>query len=204
MMMKKIPATLAVVAAAGLMLSGCVTIESEPQGSDEVPATSAPATEPAQDEGEAPADESSEPDADATEDDQESEEPDESAETVDIAGDAEGTVYARAHQAFSPYLVVWVVDEDESRIVYTERNCLGRIVEQGSGSYEDPADEDYTLITWDANPFGNGQTSRVDLTETSVGIQYQSETATTSVEAATDQYMGMCVDAGETVADFIF
>lgn len=208
----KMPATLVVLAAAGLLLSGCVTIESGPQGSDETPAASAPAEEQPQDEStETDADEEVADTEDSDDDEQEpgtedsdDDEAEESSESVDIAGGEEGTVYARAHQAFSPHLVVWVVNEDESRIVYMERSCLGSIVEQGSGSYEQPADEDYTEIAWDANPFGNGLTSRVDLSEHSIGVQYSGEAATTSVEAAVDEYQGMCIDAGETVAEFVF
>lgn len=59
------------------------------------------------------------------------------------------------------------------------------------------------VVTWHANPFGNSVTSRVELSEHSIEIQHLGAAATTSVEAATEQYTSMYIDAGETVAQFV-
>jgi len=81
-----------------------------------------------------------------------------------------------------------------------ERNCLSRVVDQGSRTDKQPADEDCTVVKWDANPFDSGVTSRVEPRERSTENQHLGEAATTSVEAATEQYTSMCIGTGETVA----
>jgi hypothetical protein len=205
---KKILTTALTVIAVPLLLTGCIAVESAPQGSEQQPpATQSAAPEqspaPAEEITDAPTVDATEP-ADADGDDAAptefpaTEEPDENA--VDLSAE-DGTVYLHAVQAFSPRLERWVVDGDT--LIFQELDCLGRTKKDVTANLVDTGANTF-LATWEGdNPLINSPQSALTITDTALTPDY-GEIASSRAEAQADIYQNMCIEAGGSIASFIF
>jgi len=183
---------------AALALAGCVVVEAAPK--DEAPPSFPATSAPKPGNSSAPSD---------TEE-HGSTEPAESAspkvEIVDLAPET-GTVYVVANRSggllsppkvVGPWLTHWHIDGE--RITYQEVLCTGQVVTEATGRLGDEQ------VLWDGvDPWigdADSETSSMKRTESTIRVGF-TETASTDVEAAKDEFTELCADAGETVADFV-
>ncbi|WP_432789371.1 hypothetical protein QYM46_13670 [Brevibacterium sp. K11IcPPYGO002] len=193
----QISTAVASLALATLALTGCV-VENVPAGAQDPqpPATSAPSTEP-EPPGEEEGDESTE---DGSQDESK-------AETSDLGVEDGQTQYLRAIQNFSPTLERWVLDEDAEEITYSLINCAGQAESEGVANLEQAAGSEGTAFeaTWiGKSPLENVAAESVRLEITDDMLTNFSDVATSRTEIEAGNFSRMCVDAGETAADFVF
>lgn len=127
---------------------------------------------------------------------------DSSVGKVDLAPD-EGVQYLHAVQAFSPLLESWVVDQDGGSLSYMRYTCLGRLDDGGTGAIA-PYKGDKWQVTWDGDSplrLTSGATERVAITDRALVLGTESATISTEIEL--EKFVGMCQDAGETIASFV-
>ncbi|MGW8483570.1 hypothetical protein ACWGJP_10550 [Microbacterium sp. NPDC055903] len=130
------------------------------------------------------------------------EEDESSGEEVDLAPES-GVQYLHAVQAFSPLLESWVVDQDGGSLSYMRYTCLGRLDDGGTGAIA-PYRGDKWQVTWDGDSplrLTSGATERVAITDRALVLGTESATSSTEIEL--QKFIGMCQDAGETIASFV-
>ena len=134
--------------------------------------------------------------------------PDEpTGETADLGVEAGQVQYFRAIQNFSPTLERWVVDEDADEATYSLINCVGQAESEGVANLEpaDGVDESAWTATWiGKSPLKNVAAESVRLEITDDTLTNFSDVATSRTEIEAGNFSRMCVDAGETAADFVF
>ncbi|MDQ0648620.1 hypothetical protein QFZ53_002816 [Microbacterium natoriense] len=124
------------------------------------------------------------------------------ADEIDLASE-DGVQYLHAIQAFSPLLESWVVDQDGESLSYMRYNCVGRLDDGGTGAIA-PYKGDKWQVTWDGDSplrLTSGATERLAITDRSLSLGTESATVSTEIEL--EKFVGMCKDAGETVAGFV-
>ncbi|WP_169252860.1 hypothetical protein [Brevibacterium sp. 'Marine'] len=193
----KITTTAASLALAAFVLTGCV-VENVPAGAQDPqpPATSAPSS--------APETSAEEDTSERTENDG-NDEP--TAETTDLGVEDGQTQYVRAIQNFSPTLERWVLDEDADEVTYSIINCLGQAESEGVANLEPAEGGEGTAYeaTWiGKSPLENVAAESVRLEITDDTLTNFSDVATSRTEIEAGNFSRMCVDAGETAADFVF
>ena len=164
-------------------LSGCVSLDMSKQP-EHAASTSA----------EAPTSTSSDdesPEADATADPTKA-----PAVTLDSGAD-----YARAVQAFSPYIQLWTIDGDS--ITYEDRNCV-KTKSEGTGTLG-PDEGGLRQVRWDGeeSPLDPMALMTVDLEIddehlTESGMPKQ-EWSLADVEGQEKKFVDMCLETGKTV-----
>lgn len=164
-------------------LSGCVSLDMLKQPEPATPTSAeAPTSAPSDDE-------SSE--ADATADPTKT-----PAVTLDSGAD-----YARAVQAFSPYIQLWTVEGDS--ITFEDRNCV-KTKSEGTGTLG-PDEGGLRQVRWDGeeSPLDPNALLTVDLeiddehlTESGMPMQ---DWSLPDVEGQEKKFVEMCLEAGETV-----
>lgn len=194
---KRITAAATGLVLAALALTGCV-VENAPSGAQnpQDPVPSAPATK-----SETPTDE----DGDESTVDGGNDEP--TAETTDLGVEDGQTQYVRAIQAFSPQLERWIVDEEAGEVTYSIINCLGQAQSEGVATLEPTEGDDDSAwtATWiGASPIENVAAESIRLEITEDTLKNFSDVATSRAEIEAGNFSRMCVDAGETAADFVF
>lgn len=199
---KNFIATAAGLGLSVLLLAGCVTVDDGPVGKPQAsaPAASPPAnTAPAP---ETPAPSASDGGQEAASDGG-STSPTPSVPEVSLALEPGEVQYVRAHQAFSPLLERWVIDEQAGEVTYQRFDCVGRTDAAGSGVIV-PEKGGTWEITWDGeNPtlYAAGQGMRVEISERS--LVSGTDVASGNAQIELQHYVGMCRDVGETVAGFV-
>ena len=196
-----------IVAVAALALTGCSYPGDDEDraayqaGADapQPPATSAPSEEP-----DAPSTEAESP-ADGDEGTEEDSSQDkEKSETADLKVEDGQVQYLRTIQNFSPTMERWVVDEDAGEVTYSMVNCLGHEESAGVATLE-PLDDTEWEATWIGDsPVPNlaAESIRLEITENT--LTNFSDVASSRTEIESSNFNQMCVDAGETAADFVF
>ncbi|SMX99046.1 hypothetical protein [Brevibacterium linens] len=193
----KITTTAASLALAAFVLTGCV-VENVPAGAQDPqpPATSAPSSAP---------ETSAEEDTSERTENERNDEP--TAETTDLGVEDGQTQYVRAIQNFSPTLERWVLDEDADEVTYSIINCLGQAESEGVANLEPAEGGEGTAYeaTWiGKSPLENVAAESVRLEITDDTLTNFSDVATSRAEVEAGNFSRMCVDAGETAADFVF
>jgi len=131
-----------------------------------------------------------------------------SVTSVDLSPES-GVQYLQAIQAFSPELDQWVLDRENGEAIYKKYNCLGQTQAVGTGLLEVVTDEDgdevYTVI-WDgASPYQFDRQAAMELdlvTDRTLTVDRMNRaSARTDVEL--ERYKGMCIGAGEMLANFL-
>ncbi|MEU3041576.1 hypothetical protein ABZ700_11595 [Streptomyces diastaticus] len=197
--MKKHLMALPLAALAVIGMSGCTavvvpdepqaTVTVSPQDSDAQPSQDAEQGSQTQDSETKPAVPSQEQEA---------------GTTIDLGGDEmKGTVYLEAVQSFSPYLSKFVVDGDT--LHYSRYTCLGE--DEGSratgtlGAWH--INEELQEIQWPGETdLQTGPLAITDqLLETS--LVTGDEMASSDLEAQKSRFSSMCMDAGQSIAEFI-
>ncbi|MFP3397639.1 hypothetical protein SB749_15015 [Brevibacterium sp. SIMBA_078] len=192
----QISTAVASLALAVLALTGCV-VENAPAGAKgpKTPATSAPSTEP-----ETPGEDDESTAEDGSQDESK-------GETTDLGVEDGQVQYLRAIQNFSPTMERWVVDEDAAEVTYSTMNCLGQPEAEGVATLEQAGGNEGTAFeaTWiGKSPLKNVAAESVRLEITEDTLTNFSDVATSRTEIEARNFSRMCVDAGETAADFVF
>lgn len=163
-------------------LSGCVSLDMSKPEETTPTSAEAPTSTPSDDES---------PEADATADPTKTR-----AVTLDSGAD-----YARAVQAFSPYIELWTIDGDS--IKYEDRNCV-KTKSEGTGTLE-PDEGGLRHVRWDGeeSPLDPNALLTVDLEIddehlTEPGLPKQ-DWSVPDVEGQEKKFVEMCLEAGETV-----
>lgn len=194
-----LPVAAAVVA---LSMGGCVTVDNTP--------VSAPKTGQSSQEAQAPephpTEEAAPQPSDGGEPESETAAPE--IETIDLSPES-GTLYLHAVQAFSPEFEAWTIDTEAGTVEYRRYSCLGTTQGIGVGSIapREGGDEDAYMITWEGeNPgrAGNGSSLQDRVTVSEKTLQSGSEVSTTHHDIEVERFTGLCKDAGEMVAGFVF
>lgn len=127
---------------------------------------------------------------------------------IDLSPES-GVQYLQAIQAFSPELDQWVLDRENGEAIYKKYNCLGQTQAVGTGLLEVATDEDgdevYTVI-WDgASPYAFSRQAALEfdlVTDRTLTVDRMNRaSARTDVEL--ERYKGMCIGAGEMLANFL-
>lgn len=129
----------------------------------------------------------------------------EAGTTIDLGSDeVKGTVYLEAVQSFSPYLSKFVIDGDT--LHYTKYTCLGE--DKGSRASGKltawSVNEEKKEIQWPGD--SDLQTGPVAVTDQFLETIYVTgdEMASSDLEAQQNAFSSMCLDAGQTIAEFVF
>lgn len=127
---------------------------------------------------------------------------------IDLSPES-GVQYLQAIQAFSPELDQWVLDRENGEAIYKKYNCLGQTQAVGTGLLEVATDEDgdevYTVI-WDGtSPYGFSKQAAMEfdlVTDRTLTVDRMNRaSARTDIEL--ERYKGMCIGAGEMLANFL-
>lgn len=128
----------------------------------------------------------------------------ETGTTIDLGSDeVEGTVYLEAVQSFSPYLSKFVIDGDT--LHYTKYTCLGE--DKGSRASGKlmawSVNEDKKEIQWPGDT--DLQTGPLAVTDQflETSLVTGDEMASSDIEAQQSAFSSMCMDAGQSIAEFI-
>ncbi|WP_140393307.1 hypothetical protein [Leucobacter sp. 7(1)] len=128
----------------------------------------------------------------------------EAGTTIDLGSDeVKGTVYLEAVQSFSPYLSKFVVDGDT--LHYSRYTCLGEDEGSRATGMLKPwsVNEQKKEIQWPGD--SDLQTGPVAVSDQFLETMYVTgdEMATSDLEAQQNAFSSMCLDAGQSIAEFI-
>lgn len=203
----KTATTAAGLVLAGMVLTGCITVDNGPVAP---PRADVPSPRPSKTTSNAPAKDqwtgtAVEP----------TRSPTQAIGMVDLNPD-HGTSYVLANRpaglmappkVLGPWITQWVVDGDQ--VTYREVICTGTAVREATGTLEDAEDGGGKAVRWIDNGEGEkddpwtgnarSETSNATVTPTSMQVGLL-DAATTDVAATKTTFAGYCRDAGEDVA----
>lgn len=128
----------------------------------------------------------------------------EAGTTIDLGSDeVKGTVYLEAVQSFSPYLSKFVVDGDT--LHYSRYTCLGEDEGSRATGMLKPwsVNEQKKEIQWPGD--SDLQTGPLAITDQllETSLVTGGEMASSDLEAQKSNFSSMCLDAGQSIAEFI-